>query len=334
MPRALCLSQTAPSTASAAAVWLDKPGPWARPKLLAAASACAATCPSAPPLHARYARPLPCGAPQALGAGGCPGPLPVGCMRAHHKPAPPLRRTINSFVKMAANRVPRVVKAGAGGSLGPADARYLRSTPAAKDWLLRFMQARGAPLLHAAPCRALASAQLGRSRWPRLPRLAGGPAVPGSPFPCLCWHSMPGSLPCPHPLPVMPHMPGSPVLHVSFLTAPSTYVLGACAPPDPGPTPPRPSSLLQRAYQHGVRGVLGDYRVLGRDWRVDLQAVCCRAALWHGSDDKARRGLGRGLHRQPLLRAAAAMRCAGGMLCQSPPVACRLPALAVGMPFL
>ncbi|KAL4427749.1 hypothetical protein ABPG75_001838 [Micractinium tetrahymenae] len=89
--------------------------------------------------------------------------------------------TINSFVKMAADHIPRVVKAGAGGSLGPADARYLRGNSAAKDWLLRFMQ---------------------------------------------------------------------------------------------------------RAYQHGVRGVLADYRVLGHDWRVDLQAVRCRTALWHGSADK------------------------------------------------
>lgn len=89
--------------------------------------------------------------------------------------------TINSFVKMAANRTPRVVKAGAGSSLGPADARYLRDNGAAKDWLLRFMQ---------------------------------------------------------------------------------------------------------RAYLHGVRGVLGDYRVLGHDWGVDLRAVRCRTALWHGAADK------------------------------------------------
>ncbi len=68
----------------------------------------------------------------------------------------PLCRTLNSFVKLAANRAPRAVKAGAGSSLGPCDARYLRENGAAKDWLVRFMQARGGAAAGAAT-RAWAS---------------------------------------------------------------------------------------------------------------------------------------------------------------------------------
>jgi hypothetical protein len=47
---------------------------------------------------------------------------------------------INSFVRIAANRTPGIVKRSAGGSLGPADAEFLQDNDAAKDWLLSFMQ--------------------------------------------------------------------------------------------------------------------------------------------------------------------------------------------------
>jgi pimeloyl-ACP methyl ester carboxylesterase len=63
---------------------------------------------------------------------------------------------INSCVRAAAALAPGAVKRGAGGSLGPADAAFLRDSPDAeqhKDWLLRFLQARrpaaAAAVLHA-----------------------------------------------------------------------------------------------------------------------------------------------------------------------------------------
>ena len=66
--------------------------------------------------------------------------------------------------------------------------------------------------------------------------------------------------------------PSSPPLLAAaadWLTVPSTARCACCA-----------MLCMQRAYmgRHGVRGVLRDYKVLGRDWGVVVATIQCRCA--------------------------------------------------------